>query len=1144
MNSSDVRARLTQALRLDLVGPEPDEPQIGEVLAVAPSRWYLTGFLAPWSAPAAQKQDDDDQGELEVTEATTQGDEDDTSAEPPPARRGHFPSSLGVSVLVPSGASSLRITARWGDYTPREVGSRPDIEWQRRERRETVAVKLVDDRADPPIAALPESNGLEIMTSVRRIRRPEDLPGLPAGARAVSVFLVNRRTPIEGQEALKDATFAFQASVTVETDKPFVPRPNPRGRDTEDPDERTADLQYRDVMEYAVGHGTSTRSTVASSDCCRVETTWMPQAEVERVEPVLMPGVELGMEPLAAMADAATARAALASLTSRYRVWIEQQRAAAPRSGPQAEVSATLLQRANLAADRVDAGLQLLDDEVVFEAFRLANRAMAVAARQRRAQEKGIAPADVPAPEWRPFQIAFVLMNMRAFVAPTHVDRELVDLLFFPTGGGKTEAYLGLAAFAILLRRLRDPGLTSAGVTVLMRYTLRLLTLDQLGRAATLVCALEIIRQEMPDRLGSWPFEIGLWVGKAATPNRMGAVGDKDQTTARAKTIRYRNNSRRAAPIPVETCPWCGSKLKPESFQLTKTTADGGWKVDTADPQELRVACMNASCPFRGKNALPIVAVDEPLYRRVPCFVIATVDKFASLPWTGASGALLGGADRYDAAGFYGPCQPGVGQKLAKPLAPPDLIIQDELHLISGPLGTMAGLYETAIDALCTRDINGHRVRPKVVASTATVRRADAQIQALFTRAGVEVFPPPGPDRRTSFFARTIPMDEKPGRLYVGVAAQGRSLKVVLLRTYLALLAAAERCWQEAGGAKNASNPADAYMTLVGYFNSLRELGGSRRIVEDEVASRVMAYGDRKRVGEVQSSFANRTISRDVCELTSRESTDKVAETKARLAIGFPEKDKAKERVDVALATNMISVGLDITRLGLMVVLGQPKAAAEYIQATSRVGRDEAKPGLVVTLLNVHRPRDRSHYERFEAFHASFYRAVEATSVTPFAPRALDRALPAVVVALARHSCAALTPPRGALGIVAERPNLGVVPDALASRAREHRQLTAEEEARVNADLQMRVKDLLDSWSKVARRQMEVGARLVYQRFEQTEGKALLRTPLEAPDPDLGQDGRKFKAPRSLRDVEPSVNLFVRRLDGEEVEMPPEGEDQ
>ncbi len=1144
MTSADVRAKLTHALRLDLVGPEPDEPQVAEVLAVPPSRWYLAGFLVPWSAPVRQKQDEEDtQGELGFAEPATAQDDDDKSDEPPAARRGHFPSSIGISVLVPAAATLLKVTVRWGDYEPKEVGTKPDIEWHRRERSEVVPVRLFADRAETPTITVPNSGGLDIVTSVRRVRRPEEIPGLPAGTRAVSVFLVNRRVPIEGKDELKDTTFAFQAALTVEADGPFVPRPNPRGRDHDDPDERIADLQYRDVMEYAVGHGTSTRSSVASGSCARVQTTWVPHAEVERVEPSMIAGVTFEMEALGQAPDAATLRASMAAMSTQYRAWIVSQRASAPKEGRQGEVAASLLDRAALAASRIDAGLALLDDPQVLDAFRLANRAMAMAARQRRAFERGIPPEAVPAPAWRPFQLAFILVNLRGIVQPTHGDRELVDLLFFPTGGGKTEAYLGLATFTILLRRLRNPGPESAGVTVLMRYTLRLLTLDQLGRASTLICALELLRQQMPDRMGAWPFEIGLWVGKAATPNRMGEEGQSDKTTARAKTVAFLNNSRKAAPVPVETCPWCGTRLTTSSFKLVRTTPDGGYVPDTKHPDQLRLLCVNLQCAFRGKNALPIVAVDEPIYRRVPCFVIATVDKFASLPWTGASGALLGGADRFDAAGFYGPWAPDIGKRLSQPLGPPDLIIQDELHLISGPLGTMAGLYETAIDSLCSRTINGRVIRPKVVASTATVRRADAQIRALFTRHGVEVFPPPGPDRRTSFFAKTVPLADRPGRLYLGLAAQGRSLKVVLLRSYLALLAAAQKCWDEAGGEKNPENPADPYMTLVGYFNSLRELGGSRRIVEDEVASQVAVRADRHRVGESSGSFANRKIARDVSELTSRESTDKVSDTKRRLAIAFIEKSRAKERVDVALATNMISVGLDITRLGLMVVLGQPKATAEYIQATSRVGRHQAKPGLVVTLLNIHRPRDRSHYERFEGFHASFYRAVEATSVTPFAPRALDRGLPALVVTLSRHRRASLAPATGAINIGAERAGLDDVAMILAERARRHRQpLSAEEESRINAYLQSRTKDLLDSWAKVGAAQREVGARLVYQKYEQAQGKPLLRTPLESPDPDLGQDGAKFRASRSLREVEPSVNLFVRRLDGVDVEPPPEGD--
>ena len=284
------------------------------------------------------------------------------------------------------------------------------------------------------------------------------------------------------------------------------------------------------------------------------------------------------------------------------------------------------------------------------------------------------------------------------------------------------------------------------------------------------------------------------------------------------------------------------------------------------------------------------------------------------------------------------------------------------------------------------------------------MRRATSQIRALFGRDQVEVFPPPGVDRRDSFFAQTVSAQTKNARLYVGVSGQGRSLKVVLLRTYLALLGASQKLWEAEKGARNQNHPVDPYMTLVGYFNSLRELGGSRRIVEDEVRSLLEAYSDRKRETEAIGWFADRKIADDPLELTSRVNTSQVAEAKGRLDKTFHGIDR-KHAVDVVLATNMISVGLDITRLGLMVVLGQPKTTAEYIQATSRVGRDDERPGLVITLMNIHRPRDRSHYERFQAWHNTFYRAVEATSVTPFSPRAIDRGLAGITVALARLGC-------------------------------------------------------------------------------------------------------------------------------------------
>jgi hypothetical protein len=748
---------------------------------------------------------------------------------------------------------------------------------------------------------------------------------------------------------------------------------------------------------------------------------------------------------------------------------------------------------------------------------------MARQARQREMQRTGKSAALVDPPAWRAFQLGFILLNLRGLADPASDDRELVDLLFFPTGGGKTEAYLALAAFSIVLRRLRNPGMRGAGVDVLMRYTLRLLTLDQLGRATALICALELERQERLRRedesFGKWPFEIGLWVGSAATPNRMGGPGDTGpgaQSTAYRRLRAFRSSSNKPSPIPLENCPWCGTKFTAQSFRLVP---------NENAPRDLRITCGNANCDFTRDRPLPVLAVDEPIYKRLPCFLIATVDKFAALPWVGETGKLFGLAERFDQHGFYGPTEPGIGASLGGPLPPPGLIIQDELHLISGPLGTIAGVYETAIGNLAERDLGeGRRLRPKIIASTATVRQAEAQIQALFGRSHSMIFPPAGPNRRDSFFARTRPSSEEPARLYLGIGAQGRSLKVVLLRTALALLSAGQRLYRDAGG-RVKENPADPYMTLLGYFNSLRELGGTRRIVEDEVTSKLRRYGSRRRVEPDDNLFAKREIGEPL-ELTSRVSTNDVSEAKRRLGQPHAEDD----HVDVALATNMISVGLDITRLGLMVVHGQPKMSSEYIQATSRVGRDPKRPGLVITLLNIHKPRDRSHYERFGYYHATFYRAVEATSVTPFSPRALDRALAASLVALARHQFPALTAPVGAAAIVSQRGVLSQVVDAFADRALEHRgNLDAEEQAALQARVRERCVDLVDTWIKLSDALRATGVAMQYGT-EAPSQPPLLHGFLDEKLAGKPEDYRKFRANRSMRDVEATVDLFPQDL--------------
>ncbi len=1133
MNSAEVREQILDSLILDLVGPvatlKAGNYLQQEILpgSTAPLRWYLTGFLAPFAAKPEEKTDEDSGEQIDLIPPKT-GLDDEAAPESASSRKTPFPSSMGLSVLIPRECRSIKATVTWGDYESVMKDEAVNA-WQRTSRSSQATLPIPEKDSTRGAIRLKDSSGLDLVLSVRTIPPHNGLDLVAPGTRAVSVFLVNNRNPILGIR--RDEAYVFQVTLQLESEVPFVARPDLRGVISSDPDERVADLQYRDAFEYAVGHGVSARALPVKNGGCRsVETAWMPRAEVERIEHRPPPAnATLDMEKLANIKDAAEAKSLIEPLIQAYREWITKQPVPVGSSSVEkrrADVAAKILSRAGVVAGRIEQGLKELGDPDVLEAFRLANRVMAAVGRQRR---KDITEP----PKWRPFQLAFLLLNLTSMAEPETAERELVDLLFFPTGGGKTEAYLGLAAFTMFLRRLRSPSsLRGCGVAVIMRYTLRLLTLDQLGRGAALICAMELERTKDVKKVGTWPFEIGLWVGQAATPNRMGKSGERDENTAYVRTRKFKQDQK-TSPIPLEICPWCGTKFSPNSFKLGP---------NEKEPLDLRIYCVNRDCDFSGETPLPIVAVDEPIYRRLPAFLIATVDKFASLPWEGQTGKLFGKVERADGnpqnGGFYGPCDPNsAGQPLLEPLLPPDLIIQDELHLISGPLGTMVGLYETAIDALCSREItkpDGQKkiIRPKVVASTATVRRAESQIRALFCRSGVEIFPCPGPDRRDSYFAITVPAEEKPGRLYAGVAAQGRSPKVIFLRTYLALLGAAQKAFLANGGVNNAQNPADPYMTLVGYFNSLRELGGCRRIAEDEVTSRLKGYGNRLRVGETTGLFAKRDL-REVVELTSRISTAGVSKAKDRLAKAFLPK---ADCLDIALATNMISVGLDISRLGLMAVFGQPKTTAEYIQATSRVGREEGKPGLIITMLNVHKPRDRSHYERFEAWHASFYRSVEATSVTPFSPRALDRGLAEVTVALGRQGWPGMTKGPNALRAMELRSSLSPVVDTFGRRVEQYATLDSKEMQQRRDGVRGKVEDLLDDWAKISKQQKDSGASLRYQQYDDGNGPYLLRYPL---DPDLERlesKAAQFKAHRSLRDVEPACNLRLIELNGNAIE--------
>lgn len=652
------------------------------------------------------------------------------------------------------------------------------------------------------------------------------------------------------------------------------------------------------------------------------------------------------------------------------------------------------------------------------------------------------------------------------------------------------------------------------GVAVIMRYTLRLLTIQQFQRAAALICACEVMRRADPGTWGAEPFRVGLWVGMRTTPN---SIEEANQSILQGHGQGAGGGT--GSPLQLTNCPWCGLEIKLGRDVKCETLSQGRARVFTycGDPVG-QCDFSRAKAPDEG---IPVLTVDEEIYRRLPALLIATVDKFAQMPWNGKTQMLFGQVSGYcPRHGFRSPCIddsdshpqhrngfPPVRTVEHGPIRPPDLIIQDELHLISGPLGSLVGLYETAVDLLCTWKVGGKSVRPKLIASTATIRQARDQVRALFQRE-VNVFPPQGLDARDNFFSlQREPSDEFPGRRYIGVCALGRRLKVALIRVFTAYLAASQAMFLRYGKA------VDPWMTLLGYFNSMRELGGMRRMVDDDVRSGLRDMDTRglsKRHAPLLDELASRKSSRDIPALLDRL---EIAHDPA-LPPHVKGRGDRKLPLDVVLATNMVSVGVDIKRLGLMVVAGQPKGTAEYIQATSRVGRNRNAPGIVCTVYNWVRPRDLSHYERFGHYHATFYKHVEALSVTPFAARAVDRGLAAVLAALVRLPAGEFNDNKAAGRIDRTHAIVQAAIAGIARRAEEVRQSKAEG-ARVYQLLQAR----LDQWLKLASPKPG-GARLGYQ----TERDGMTVGLLQRAGVGNWDD---FTCLGSLRDVEPSVGLVL-----------------
>lgn len=988
---AEVRQKIIEAIRTDLIGPREEE----EVLEENPRYAYLVGMLD------AQNDDEDysSAGEQEVDadmaiedgEDYTAGEEDDN--EPISTTRFQLPSSIGISFYVQSDLNGLNLDVCWGDYSKssRKYTGKDEKEhsravYTRIPMKETVRVVFADFTRTNDYPLVCDSN---VHVHVSRIP-------LKGGYSLVTAYVVNKRkNPVNSTERLM---FQVELKAYAEDGRPvFIAEHICR--------EILAADEFYFAQRPILGRGRGCAAVwdkPVNGKTTSISTAFIPEYE--------FPGVSAALDgfdqyyfstlTMSKKAKKDETIGKLKTLADSYDSWITKTLSGSKRMEDQAfreRIGNTVIGRCQDALRRIREGIHIIEtDDTAFEAFCFMNCVIFLQnsiknyAKKHGTDEVVCSFTDFIRQKggssnfgWRPFQIAFILMNLAGIVNPEHPDREIVDLLYFPTGGGKTEAYLGLMAFAIANRRLRATEDSEynldGGVTVMLRYTLRLLTTQQRDRITKMVVAAEKIRRQAYPRFGTEPISIGFWVGGGVTPNKFEEFIEKPDRPQDARSAVNHVCKQ------LLTCPFCGKPLKEENFY-----------IDT-DRKTIEIYCSDRDCEFYkyrdGRYPIPVYLVDEEIYSKCPTIILSTVDKFARLPWDVSTNALFGRVNRKCSRDGYVAIGAEHGRHNRtetlptstltdiRPFLPPELIIQDELHLITGPLGTVYGAYETIIEDMCTHD----GIRPKYVVSTATIKNAEEQTRCLYARKNTTQFPPNGFEIGDSFFIREIPVDDNPFRKYVGICAPGQSMKNALLWIYAIILQAAYTYSLQ----EEYRDVIDPYYTLVGYFNSIRELGGAVRLLQDDIPKRI--HRIKRKYGLEKERYLYRNE-----EITSRMASFRIPEKLSQLETTFEKKDC----LDTAIATNMIAVGMDVDRLGLMVVTGQPKQNSEYIQATSRIGRSH--PGLVVTLYNAYRPRDLSHYENFTGYHAQLYRFVEGTTATPFSARARDRVLHALVISAIR----------------------------------------------------------------------------------------------------------------------------------------------
>ncbi|MFD3937116.1 helicase-related protein [Streptomyces sp. NPDC058611] len=1032
-------------LRAAYVGPDGGED---EVVTNMPDRQYAVGMLFPAGSSSPGTGEGD--GGAEVAADVIEGDVEESDAGVPLAEDWR-PSSVAISFVTDRDTVSCDFSG--GTYQP-VTGDGPP-RWQRRPFQFD-GVELSGKR--PPHELRAGEVELEIGS---RWRPYGDAHLVTVHARVLSKSTGNDRSDI--------ALMLFQIAlgVTPAHDGQIFEYDGARSLDLDD-ESAELRLRYRDKRVYAVGHGMAADWDLRDDACTRVFLDPVPAYVVPAVETTgFAPGSEaakaLRLELLERIdTEPAEVLSTLDVFVESFSDWVAEQEDRVGEHGEDAPVAQSITDRARIAVRRMEAGVDLLrdtDQDTLRKAFALGMAAMRLQLRQT-VIKNGKDPAAVEEPRWRPFQLGFLLVSLASTVDEGHDDRELVDLIWFPTGGGKTEAYLGLAAIEIFHRRIVH-GVAGAGTAVLTRYTLRLLTSQQFQRAASLVCAMEVLRRNDPRVKGMARFSIGLWVGNEVTP------ATRDDAKHSLERLHKASRPKEANEFQVESCPWCGAALLPEAKAHDR--ARYGFRLVGRD---VVIHCTRGDCRFR--DELPVGVVDDVLYEEPPTILLATVDKFARLQFKPEAGSLLG---------------------LDTSFRQPSLIIQDELHLLSGPLGTTVAVFDAVIKMLLGK--NGSA--PKIVASTATIRASDEQVRGLYGRS-VALYPPTGLDGDRTFFSR--PVESGEGRLYVGLMPQSLSQ----VSAVIAATAPMVEIPEVLAGAPDPGTTRDSYWTAVMYHNSLRELGRSGTLVVDDVNGRLEPRSERL-------GLPLRRIQADrVLELTSRRGPEELPNDLRELSRSVDDGDGA---VDVVLSSNMLSVGIDIPRLALMLMVGQPKTTAEYIQATSRVGRG-LNNGIVTTLFRSNRARDRSHFETFRGYHEALYRSVEPTSVTPWSVASRGRSLAGALVALLRHSFSTLAGNDRASRLDLSDDRMRGAIDGLVATFLD---LVSRSEGTEAEETAEEVRRLLRDWDRRARLAREAGSTLLYDR-RKSDDDALLKR--------FGQPGEGWLVADSMRSVEPKVAVQVR----------------